>query len=320
MFLGCSFKTNVYSTFHTHKNRKHHPHTLKDLKASVVKFVDPLQVSDTSDKAGCSADVSYDEVETESVTESDDGTVDNLPQLIEKKLAVILLKLEHIFYIPAKGVDELLEELHFLLSSASAPVTKHTITEIFNSHNLHIVQAVIEELATSVCVSNPVAKVFGKCGSLATSYKRKQYYKLNFRVVEPVEYILSVDQRRSFQYIPLLQSLQEILSHNTILNRVIEQHIAQENRKDLHGDQRVYTSSLDGEHYKKNSFLAVDELRISIKLYIDDFEVCNPLGTSRKKHKLCGVYWVLDNLPLALILLCHPSIWLLFVKLEDIWV
>lgn len=29
---------------------------------------------------------------------------------------------------------------------------------------------------------------------------------------------------------------------------------------------------------------------------MDDFETCNPLGTSRKKHKLCGVYWTLANL------------------------
>lgn len=32
-------------------------------------------------------------------------------------------------------------------------------------------------------------------------------------------------------------------------------------------------------------------------LYIDDFEVCNPLGTSRKKHKITAVYWVLANIP-----------------------
>lgn len=81
MFLGCPFKINIYSTFCTHKKRKHHPHTQKDLKASVVAFVDPVQVSDTSDnvRAGCYADVSYGEVETESVTESDDGAVENLP-------------------------------------------------------------------------------------------------------------------------------------------------------------------------------------------------------------------------------------------------
>lgn len=31
-------------------------------------------------------------------------------------------------------------------------------------------------------------------------------------------------------------------------------------------------------------------------MYIDDFEVANPLGTSKKKHKLCAIYWVLANL------------------------
>lgn len=34
-----------------------------------------------------------------------------------------------------------------------------------------------------------------------------------------------------------------------------------------------------------------------LTLYVDDFEMCNPLGTSRKKHKICAVYWNLSNLP-----------------------
>lgn len=38
-------------------------------------------------------------------------------------------------------------------------------------------------------------------------------------------------------------------------------------------------------------------MRIAIHLYVDDFEICNNLGTSRKKHNLCGVYWVLGNVP-----------------------
>ena len=298
VFIGCSFQTNINSTFNTHKKRKHHPHTLQDFKTSVIKFVNPVEGPVASDGVGTGypADVSFDEVEAETVTVKEIGAVENLPEVIERKIAAILLKLEHIFHIPAKGVDELLEELHFL-SSASVPVTKHTITEIFKSHNLNIGPAVVEELANSVCVSNPVSKSFERSGPLATSYKRKKYYKVHFRVVEATEYILSVEQRRSFQYVPLLQLLQEVLSHNKIVNKVIEEHTAQINREALHGDQRVYRSFRDGENYKTNSFLAVDELRFSIKLYIDEFEVCNPLGTSRKKHKLCGVYWVLGNLP-----------------------
>ena len=39
-------------------------------------------------------------------------------------------------------------------------------------------------------------------------------------------------------------------------------------------------------------------------LYVDDFEICNPLGTSRKKHKICALYWILGNLPPG----CHSSL------------
>ena len=31
--------------------------------------------------------------------------------------------------------------------------------------------------------------------------------------------------------------------------------------------------------------------------YIDDFEVCNPLGSARAKHKLTAVYFYIGNLP-----------------------
>uniref|UniRef100_A0A3P8T9D8 Uncharacterized protein n=1 Tax=Amphiprion percula TaxID=161767 RepID=A0A3P8T9D8_AMPPE len=36
MFEGCCFQTNIYGTFHSHKNRKHNLHTLKDFKPGVV--------------------------------------------------------------------------------------------------------------------------------------------------------------------------------------------------------------------------------------------------------------------------------------------
>lgn len=47
---------------------------------------------------------------------------------------------------------------------------------------------------------------------------------------------------------------------------------------------KEYRTVRDGEYYKQNSFFCGEELRIVVNLYIDDFEICNPLGTSRKKH------------------------------------
>lgn len=136
VFHSCPFKTNIYNTFYTHKKRKHHPYVLKDFKASVVKCVNPVPQSGSFDT----------------------GTT------------------EHIFHIPGQGVDNLVEELHFLLNSACAPAAKHTIAETFKIYNIDIDQATVEELANSVCVSNPVATVLSKCGPLSTSHKRKKYF------------------------------------------------------------------------------------------------------------------------------------------------
>lgn len=111
--------------------------------------------------------------------------------------------------------------------------------------------------------------------------------------MNPVEYILDPKSNRTFQYIPILKSLQHLLNNTDILESVIKTHKTQQSTP----TKEQYKSTRDGIFFKENSFFAGEELKLSISLYVDDFEVCNPLGTSRKTHKLCGVYWILNNLP-----------------------
>ena len=107
--------------------------------------------------------------------------------------------------------------------------------------------------------------------------------------------VLDKTKSRTFQYIPLLQSLQQLLSTD-VLNSVINSHRTQGgNTEQLENQQ--YRSLRDGIYFKENPFLSGDELKMCLTLYIDDFELCNPLGTSQKKHKLCSIDWVLNNLP-----------------------
>lgn len=40
MFQNCSFQTNIYTTFKTHKSRKHGSCTVKDFKVELVKSSD----------------------------------------------------------------------------------------------------------------------------------------------------------------------------------------------------------------------------------------------------------------------------------------
>ncbi len=51
-----------------------------------------------------------------------------------------------------------------------------------------------------------------------------------------------------------------------------------------------YKSFQDGRYYKEYKLLGEKESGIALGLYIDDFEVCNPLGTSRKTHKITAVF------------------------------
>ena len=128
---------------------------------------------------------------------------------------------------------------------------------------------------------------------MATSFKRKKYYRDNFKVIEPIEYILDKKDKRTLQYVPVLKVLQQLFTDCHILNKVLDSSLISEER----GKEVIYRSYRDGLFFKQNSFLSGGELRVLINLYVDDFEICNPLGTSRKKHKICAVYWTLSNLP-----------------------
>lgn len=114
--------------------------------------------------------------------------------------------------------------------------------------------------------------------------------KKHFAVVEPEEHILDQKQRNTFHYVPILQSLVQVLNNKTIQERALGYERNLENASQ-------YQTFRGGSHYQKNYFFSVEEDTVSLILYIDDFEVCNPLGTSRKKHKVTAVYLVLGNIP-----------------------
>lgn len=72
--------------------------------------------------------------------------------------------------------------------------------------------------------SNPLVKAIKQGGPFATAFKRKQFYKEHVSVVEPVEFILDQKTRKTYQYIPILPSLQLLLSCSNILKCVTGDH------------------------------------------------------------------------------------------------
>lgn len=281
VFKDCDYSTNIYSTFASHKSRKHNPHCLEDFKHTVFQTYS-IQTTEDSCQLADESDISSDET---LVNEGED-----LGKVIVNHLASLLLKLNCIFNVPTRCIDEIVEELKFITCSASSPVIKNIVTNTLKNHNCTVDGLVIKDLVNSICQLNPLGSALSEKGPLGTAYQRNKYLKEHFFVVEPLEYILNAEEGRTFQYVPILQQLSEILKDRDI------QEIVFRSARDC-GSTGQYTSFRDGSHFKKNAFLFEEELRLSLLLYCDDFEICNPLGTSRKKHKVTGVYWVLADIP-----------------------
>lgn len=42
----------------------------------------------------------------------------------------------------------------------------------------------------------------------------------------------------------------------------------------------------DGKRYKEHPLYSGDKTALQVMMYFDELEVCNPIGSNRKKHKL----------------------------------
>lgn len=287
VFLECDFYTNVLGTFASHRSRNHTPHSLSDFREQIVhRYTDQPNITDGIPERHCSQEyecsAAYDGLE--------DCVTDELGEdEIELKLGYLLLKLESIYNVSSKCITEVAAELQFISSSVTVPAIKKTINSCLRKHKCVLDDVVVSDLVKQLSESNPISTALRADGFLSTAYKRREFYKEKFHVVEPVEYILDKKEGRTLQYVPILQSLSQILCLKDIQEKAFNCTYTTRNG--------AYESFLDGKHFKENALLSTEAITLSLLLYIDDFEVCNPLGTSRKKHKITAVYWALANVP-----------------------
>lgn len=190
--------------------------------------------------------------------------------------------------MPGSHIDDFLQELYYLLSSASVPASKGLVHEILECHSLEIEEAVITEITTAVCSCTQVPRAIKKMALLALPINVNNITSKNSVLLSHLPMYFIVKSKKTFQYVPLLKSLQQILNCKVVLDKVLQNHRGLQDIEPVPSFE--LRSPQDSLYFKENSFLNTEELRILLRLYVDDFETCNPLGTSRKKHKLCGVY------------------------------
>ncbi|XP_023815492.1 uncharacterized protein LOC110014540 isoform X1 [Oryzias latipes] len=213
--------------------------------------------------------------------------------------------MQTVLHIPESSVQEVIQQL-CQINKLSQPLLHNRVRAVLKKYYADINETVVREVTNVVSESN-IMSFCAKDGSLGTAKKRAAYVRREFPLVNPIEYCVEKG-KKTLAYVPIVPMLQKFLNKTDILDKAMSEkvHVPQE-----------YSSYVDGQCFNKTSLLARDEFTIALTLYIDDFEVANPLGTSKLKHKMCAIYWVIANIPakyrstlnsIQLALLCNTSI------------
>ena len=284
-YSNCSYSTNAYSSFNAHKSRNHAGSSNFDTNiVSSEKNGTPDTPAGANVEEGpaqCDGTDTFDPVEVESQCDTD-----TLRAQLHQSLASLFLKMKTILHVSDLATQDIVEHLTQIFS-LSQPLVKQSLREVLEHHGISVSENALDDIVTAVLESNILVNATAKGKELSSTKRRKTFVEKNYPVVKPVEYVL--EPGHTAVYIPILDMIQKMFKHTDILDKILETKMSQEGH---------FMSHQDGSYYKENElFSSSDDLKLPLILYIDDLEIANPLGTSRKIHKLCSVYWVFADLP-----------------------
>ena len=273
-FGNCFSRYNKVSSFTSHLSRCHRvPGHDKQLCSSTSN----IQVLQEIEELDCSANDSVTLVsQTSSATSSDSDTIELTKDIINP-YAMFLLKLESKLLVRQSTIQTIVEELMHIAQTAD----EHLKTALTKQLDLPETQcASLKRVFENESLSS--ALINNK--HLKTIHKRGNYYKTNFKYVAPVEIFLGEINsiKCCCHYIPIKTQLSFYLQ---LFKEVLfERPKSKEN---------ILCDFWDGNLYQHQQATT----SLSLFLYQDSFEVVNPIGSSKKKHKLLAVYCMIGNIP-----------------------
>lgn len=205
--------------------------------------------------------------------------------LIERHFALFCLKLQEKHILPKTVRHTITHEVKILI-------------ELFNEQSKDLLKFCLEE--TNINIDNHSNlkslvedNLFGKCFDvIASDFQFERYCIREFGLIEPVEYLLGFDstgRKETFQYIPILEVLKNILKRDDVFHYVVEDTVF---------DGETLKDFTDGLIFQQHAFFDGSETQLRLQLYTDEFEIVNCLGSKRQIHKILSVYFVLGNIPL----------------------
>lgn len=267
---ACTFK-NIES-FKKHLYRKHPLHlkdnARSDVVANLVSSAPEISVDDfTFDGSDDNS------LQNEEVSDEDALDIDKL----RKNVALLLLKIREQHQLPSSVAQNIANDLSGILESC-LEVRRETIIE-----NPHFATSV-----TSIIKSEHVLNA---------------YCKKSLNLVEPEEFVLGVRKikkrvvKDTTAMVPIGKVIKMLLNHDDIWQDIMEDKARLNKEKVSNSESDVLNDFTDGEIFKRKNFLyyPTKDVMLRIQLYLDEVELCNPLGGKRGLNKITLFYFTIGN-------------------------
>ena len=263
--LGCGRSFNNYLSFKTHVTRSHPVHAAET----------------TSSDADESGMVVPESVQSVSAGDLRPGS------LCE---AAYVLKLKTVHRLPHTVVSAVLNETKFLLVDRLSSVRT----------------ALEETLGIDPANDSRLTDVFRDdlFADLQSGKEQDKFWTQHFGYVKPVAVkLLEETLNKRFRhvyhmkpvsrygyFVPFIEQLKALVSLPEVQDLLLTGKCCQSSDPFL----RDIT---DGNYLLSHPFLRAHPSALVFALYTDDFELVNPIGSHRRKHKVTAFYWTLLNIP-----------------------
>ncbi|XP_071153109.1 uncharacterized protein [Mytilus edulis] len=291
---GCEKQYQNVDSYLKHVKRKH-----KEFYQT--HFSKLREENRSADIADCLMEVH--ENEDELIDDAGNNVVDTEFSQIDfkKNIGIFLIQLRENYKLPAKVLPIVVNEFQSMINHHQASVS-HSLNKLVGNNEFNAIQ--VDQFKQ---ILNEKSEIENALSNLDSEYKINKFARFHLNFVKPIEYKPDRNHIETYQYVPIIDTLQNLLSHDDVFAYVMNNH------KSTDGILRDFC---DGNIYSTNQFFIDNPDALQIMLFFDEFTAVNPLGHQVKNYKIAGFYMLLGNLPpkfrsqlhcIQLVALCHST-------------
>lgn len=98
----------------------------------------------------------------------------------------------------------------------------------------------------------------------------------------------------TFQYVSILETIKSLFEHDEFRDLYFQHNIRETDHICEPGKYKYFCC---GNNFKNCELFQQHPASLQLQIASDDFEVCNPLSSKANRHKVCAVYFTIQNLP-----------------------